>query len=85
MPGTGRSKNPAPQRLPGGSWPATPDHDGSHAPLFKPPASEPVNGAEPPPLPENNGDGSGGGAGAATLLFKGIMDGGLNSRPAGGP
>lgn len=72
---------------PGSTWPATPSRDGSHAPLFRRPNPNPNNegDAAPVPLPEGSAGtgGTAGAAGAATLILKGIFDGG-NSQPAGG-
>ena len=69
---------PPSERTPslGGTWPATPNRDGSHAPVFNPKPQGPNDGAAPVPLDTAGG---GGAAGAATFLINGI----LNNTPQG--
>lgn len=64
----------------GGTWPATPDRDGSHAPVFNPKAPGQDGGSAPIPL-----DTTGGGAASDGLsIFNGILRFPTGAEPVGG-
>lgn len=82
QPSDSTGMNPRPNDTPtqGGIWPATPNRDGSHAPLFNPKAPGRNDGAPPVPIDVTGGAGSGVGL---PSIFNGVIDAPQGLQPNG--